>query len=306
MNPNQEIIREILEKRGITGAETQAEFLAETPKLAYAPTLLTNMDKGVDRLLQAIDAGKRIVIYGDYDADGVTSTVVLLKILRCLTDNITYYIPSRIAEGYGLHNESIDRIREEGGEFIVTVDCGSSSPNEIAYARSLGIDMVVTDHHNMKDEPVNELIINPRAPGDTYPFKGLAGVGVAYKLGLAVSRKREIPRRVISEVLEFVAIGTIADIMPLLDENRSFVKYGLKWINRGCRNPGLRRLIELSGLNCRNLTATNVSFGIAPRINAAGRVGDADLGVKLFLAEKPDEIENYCRTMIERNNLRKQ
>lgn len=115
MNPNQEIIREILEKRGITGAETQAEFLSETPKLAYAPTLLTNMDKGVDRLLQAIDAGKRIVIYGDYDADGVTSTVVLLKILRCLTDNITYYIPSRIAEGYGLHNESIDRIREEGG-----------------------------------------------------------------------------------------------------------------------------------------------------------------------------------------------
>lgn len=306
MNPNQEIIREILEKRGITGEETQTEFLAETPKLAYAPTLLTNMDKGVDRLLQAIDAGKRIVIYGDYDADGVTSTVVLLKILRCLTDNITYYIPSRIAEGYGLHNESIDRIREEGGEFIVTVDCGSSSPDEIAYARSLGIDMVVTDHHNMKDEPVNELIINPRAPGDTYPFKGLAGVGVAYKLGLAVSRKREIPRRVISEVLEFVAIGTIADIMPLLDENRSFVKYGLKWINRGCRNPGLRRLIELSGLDCRNLTATNVSFGIAPRINAAGRVGDADLGVKLFLAEKPDEIENYCRTMIERNNLRKQ
>lgn len=305
MNLNQEIIREILAKRGIESEEERKEYFAVRPQRTYDPYLLTNMEAGVDRILEAIDGGKRIVIYGDYDADGVTSTVVMLKVLRCLTDNVTYYIPSRLEEGYGLHNESIDRIREVGGEFIITVDCGSSSLAEIEYARSLGIDIVVTDHHNMKDDPVKELIINPKAPGDTYPFKGLAGVGVAYKLCLAISRKREIPRLVLSEVLEFVAIGTVADIMPLLDENRSFVKYGLMWMNRGCQNPGLRRLIELSGLDCRNLTSTNISFGIAPRINAAGRVSDADLGVKLFMAESPEEIEKYCNDMIERNNLRK-
>ncbi len=304
MNLNQEIIQEILQKRGITDEDTRREFFSVKPQLAYDPFLLHNMEAGVTKLLEAIDAGKRIVIYGDYDADGVTSTVVLLKILRCLTNNITYYIPSRIEEGYGLHNEAIDRIHQKGGEFIVTVDCGSSSPEEIAYAKSLGIDMLVTDHHNMNSVPEGVLIINPKSPEDEYPFSGLAGVGVAYKLGLAISRRRQIPRKIISEMLEFVAIGTIADIMPLVDENRSFVKYGLMWMNRGCCNPGLRRLIEMSRLDCRTLTSTNISFGIAPRINAAGRVGDAELGVKLFMAESAEEIDRYCRDMIERNKIR--
>lgn len=306
MNLNQEIVQEILAHRGIVTEADQQEFFAVKPQLTYDPFRLHNMEAGVDQVLKAIDEGKRIVIYGDYDADGVTSTVVLLKILRCLTDNLTYYIPSRLEEGYGLHIESIDRIHEAGGEFILTVDCGSSSPEEIRYAKSLGIDILVTDHHNMSSVPEDALIINPRSPEDEYPFSGLAGVGVAYKLGLAISRKRSIPRKVISDVLEFVAIGTIADIMPLLDENRSFVKYGLMWMNQGCRNPGLRRLIELSGMDPRNITATNVSFGIAPRINAAGRVGDADLGVKLFMAEIPEDIDRYCRALIDRNNLRKE
>ncbi len=305
MNLNQEIIQQILYQRGITSEDEQKEFFAVKPQRTYDPYLLHNMDVGVDKVLAAIDAGKRIVIYGDYDADGVTSTVVLMKILGCLTDNLTYYIPSRLEEGYGLHNDSIDRIHQDGGEFIITVDCGSSSPEEIRYAKSLGIDMVVTDHHNMSSIIDDAVIINPKSPEDEYPFSGMAGVGVAYKLGLAISRKREIPRKVISDVLEFVAIGTIADIMPLLDENRSFVKYGLMWMNQGCRNPGLRRLIELCRLDPRNITSTNISFVIAPRINAAGRVGDAELGVKLFLAEEPSEIEKYCTALIDRNNLRK-
>ena len=300
----QRIISDILNHRGITGAAERKEFLSPRPKTAYDPFLLTNMREGVDRLLAAIDAGRRIVIYGDYDADGVTSTTVLLKTLGCLTDNLTYYIPSRLNEGYGLHMESIDRIREAGGEFIVTVDCGSTSPDEIQYAKRLGIDMVVTDHHNTGPDSVPG-IINPKAPGDTYPFKGLAGVGVAYKLALAVSRVRPIPRQALADALEFVTIGTIADIMPLLDENRSFVKYGLMRINSGCRNPGLRRLIELTGMDCRTMKAVDISFGIAPRINAAGRVGDASLGVRLFMAEDPEEIEKYSRELIENNALRK-
>lgn len=299
------LLIEILKARGIEGDAAIQEYTSPKPQLAYDPFLLTGMKEGVDHLLEAIDAGKRIVIYGDYDADGVTSTAVLMKTLRYLTDNLTYYIPSRIDEGYGLHKEAIDRIHQDGGEFIVTVDCGSVSYEETRYAHSLGIGTVVTDHHNVAGQIAEGIVINPKAEGDTYPFKGLAGVGVAYKLALALSRVREIPRSVIADVLELVTIGTIADIMPLVDENRTIVKYGLMRINSGCRNKGLRRLIELVGLDCRTLKASNISFGIAPRINAAGRVGDASLGVKLFLSEDDAEIEKYCRELIESNNMRR-
>lgn len=299
------LLLEILKARGIEGDDAIREYTSQRPQLAYDPFLLKGMKEGVDLLLAAIDAGKRIVIYGDYDADGVTSTAVLMKTLSCLTDNLTYYIPSRIDEGYGLHKEAIDRIHQDGGEFIVTVDCGSVSYEETVYAHSLGIGTVVTDHHNVASQIAEGVVINPKAEGDTYPFKGLAGVGVAYKLALAVSRVREIPRGVIADVLELVTIGTIADIMPLVDENRTIVKYGLMRINAGCKNKGLRRLIELVGLDCRTLKASNISFGIAPRINAAGRIGDAALGVKLFLAEDDGEIERLCRQLIESNNKRR-
>ncbi len=300
-----ELLLQILNQRGVTGDEAVREFLSPKPQLVYDPFLLTNMREGVTALLQAIDEGKRIVIYGDYDADGVTSTALLMKVLGCLTDNLTYYIPSRIDEGYGLHKDAIERIYQEGGEFIVTVDCGSASAEETRYAHSLGIGTVVTDHHIISSEIAEGIVINPKAPGDTYPFKGLAGVGVAYKLALAISRVREIPRSLIADVLELVTIGTIADIMPMVDENRTIVKYGLMRINRGCRNPGLRRLIELSGLHCESLKASNISFGIAPRINAAGRVGDASLGVRLFLATDPEEIERCCSALIEANARRR-
>lgn len=301
----QELLLEILRARGIEGDENVKEFTSPKPQLVYDPFLLSNMREGVDCLLDAIDAGKRIVIYGDYDADGVTSTTVLMKTIGCLTDNLTYYIPSRIDEGYGLHKEAIDKIAEDGGEFIVTVDCGSVSYEETKYAHSLGIGTVVTDHHNVAGQIAEGIVINPKADGDTYPFKGLAGVGVAYKLALAISRVRPIPRSVIADVLELVTIGTIADIMPLVDENRTIVKYGLMRINGGCKNKGLRRLIELVGLDATTVKASNISFGIAPRINAAGRVGDASLGVKLFLAEDDMEIERYCKELIESNNTRR-
>ena len=299
-----ETILNIIESRGI-GKDMIGEFFSPRPRLAYDPFLLANMREGVDLLLDAVDSGKRIVIYGDYDVDGITSTSLMMKVIGSLTDNVTYYIPSRLDEGYGLHKEAIDRIHDDGGEFIITVDCGSVSREETEYAHSLGIQTLVTDHHNISDVRASGLIINPRLEEDGYPFKGLAGVGVAYKVALAVSRVRPVPKAIMAEILELVTIGTIADIMPMLDENRTIVKCGLRSIHLGCRNKGLRRLIDLSGLDYRTLGASDISFGIAPKINASGRLGDASLGVKLFLAESDEEIDRCCRSLIEANQERR-
>lgn len=298
------IILGIIESRGI-GEEMLDEFFSPKPRLAYDPFLLANMREGVDSLLEAVDENRRIVIYGDYDVDGITSTALLMKVIGSLTDNVTYYIPSRLDEGYGLHRESIDRIREDGGEFIVTVDCGSSSAEETAYAHSLGIGTLVTDHHNMSGQRAEGLIINPRLAEDEYPFKGLAGVGVAYKLALAIARERNVPRPLMAEMLELATVGTIADIMPLTDENRTLVKCGLRSIHLGCRNRGLRELIDRSALDYRTLKAGDISFGIAPKINASGRLGNASLGVRLLLSDDEQEIRECCSELIEANKERR-
>ena len=299
-----DIILDIIRSRGIR-EEEEDEFFSPRPRLAYDPFLLANMREGVDLLLGAIDNDRKIVIYGDYDVDGITSTSLMMKVIGSLTDNVDFYIPSRLEEGYGLHRESIDRIHEAGGEFIVTVDCGAVSREETAYAHSLGIETLVTDHHNISEVRAEGLIINPRLPEDSYPFSGLAGVGVAYKVALAVARERPVPRSVMAEVLELVTVGTIADIMPMLGENRTIVKCGLRSMHLGCRSKGLRRLIDLSGLDYRTLRASDISFGIAPKINASGRLGDASLGVRLFLAQDDNEIEEYCRGLIDANHERR-
>lgn len=297
-------VLEILRARGIPESEL-GEFLSQRPKLAYDPFLLANMREGVDLLLDACDSGKKIVIYGDYDVDGITATSLLMKVLRCLTDNVTYYIPSRIDEGYGLHRDAIDRIKADGGQLIVTVDCGSVSKEETAYAHSLGIETLVTDHHNMSEVRAEGLVINPRLPEDEYPFKGLAGVGVAYKLALAIARTREVPSSVMAEILELATVGTIADIMPMLGENRTLVKCGLRSMHLGCRNKGLRELIDRSSLDYRNIKAGDISFGIAPKINASGRMGDATIGVRLLLSEESDEIRECCEALLSANQERR-
>ena len=300
------VLNELLRIRGIEGEEELTEFLSPSPKLAYDPFLLANMHAGVDLLLDAIYSGSKIVIYGDYDCDGVTSTALLMKVISALTDNVTYYIPSRIDEGYGLNKAAIDYIYQQEGEVIVTVDCGAVSAEEVAYANSLGIETIVTDHHTIKDVVAPGIVINPKAPNDMYPFKGLAGVGVAYKLALALSRNCEIPRSLITEVLELVAVGTIGDVMPLMDENRSLVKYGLRLMRLGFKNKGLKRLAELSGVDYSNITSTNVAFSLVPRINAAGRLGDASLGVRVLLSDDDDEIESLCTKLMETNTKRRE
>lgn len=297
-------VLEIIKSRGIDERDLE-EFLSDRPQLAYDPFLLTNMKEGVDLLLSAVDEGKHIFIYGDYDVDGITATSLLVKVLRCLTDNVSYYIPSRIDEGYGLHRDAIDRIKAEGGELIVTVDCGSVSKEETAYAHSLGIETLVTDHHNISDVRAEGVVINPKLSEDEYPFKGLAGVGIAYKLALAVAREREVPKPVMAEIIELATVGTIADIMPMLDENRTLVKCGLRSIHLGCRNKGLRELIDRSSLDYRNIKASDISYGIAPKINASGRMGDATIGVRLLISEDDKEIRECCEALLDANKERR-
>lgn len=300
------IVSKILHERGIFGDDAVTEFFSPKPQLAYDPFLLVNMEAGVDLLISAIDKGSKIAVYGDYDVDGVTSTALLIKTFGYLTDNLTYYIPDRQSEGYGLNCNAIDKLYAQGVNLIVTVDCGAVSRDETIYAHTLGIDTIVTDHHNIADIMAEGIVINPRMPGNTYPFKYLAGVGVAYKFALAVAKKCGIPRHILTEVLEMAAVGTVADMMPLVDENRTIVKYGLRLINAGCINRGLKRLIERAGMKPEDLRSHNISFGIAPLINAAGRIDDAAVGVKLLLSDDPCTIEACCDNLIEANKKRRE
>lgn len=299
------IIKEILEKRGIYESDYE-EYFNHRPRLTYDPFLLANMREGVDLLLEAVDNHNKIFIYGDYDVDGVTATSILYKVLKSLNADVNYYIPSRLDEGYGLSVAAIDKIKSFGAEFIVTVDCGSVSYDEVKYANSLGIKTLVTDHHSISSVIAPGLVINPNLPYDEYPFKGLSGAGVAYKLALAIAKIREVSSSVMTEIIELAALGTIADIMPLVSENRTLVKVGFRMMRLGCKNPGLRALVDLGEIDYKNISVQDISFGIAPRINACGRIGDASLAVELFLATDPARIQEIAKEMTALNERRRE
>ena len=231
------IIKRLLQNRGIVSEEDIREFLSDKPQKTYDPFLLPNMEAGVDLILSAVKENLNICVYGDYDADGITSTVLMMSILEHLTDRsrLSYYIPSRFEEGYGLNQEAIKAISEAGADMIITVDCGSVSFDEVEYAKELGLKILVTDHHNITDVMADCILINPKHPDSSYPFKELSGCGVAFKVAQALQKKSGMPKSVLTEVLDLVAIGTVGDIMPLLDENRTMTKFGLKVINYGKR-----------------------------------------------------------------------
>lgn len=298
-------ILEIMKNRGITGPEEIREYISRKPQTAYDPFLMKGMDEAVSRIFQAVDNKEKIVVYGDYDTDGVTSTALLMKAIGTYTSNLSYYIPSRLDEGYGLHKESISRIKEEGADLLVSVDCGATAAEEVEFAHSISLDTVITDHHNVGEKKAPGIVVDPRDKDSGYPFTGLAGVGVAYKLALALSAERPLPPGMKLSLLELVAIGTIGDIMPLTDENRTIVKYGLNVINSGRGCLGIMRLIEMAGLDYKTITATGLAFGIIPRINSAGRLGDASVSVKMLLSENEDSAEVYCSRLMELNDRRR-
>lgn len=299
------IILEILHDRGYNSEAEIQEFLSTRPKKTYDPFLLLNMAEGVDLVLSAIENDERICIYGDYDADGVTATSILLEFLSNLTSNLSYYIPSRFDEGYGLNKAAMEKISKAGVNLVITVDCGSVSKEEVQYGKELGLKILVTDHHRTDNDRIPKCpVINPNQPACEYPFKGLAGCGVAFKLAQAVARTVGLQSQTYNNTLDLVAIGTVADVMPLVDENRTLVKYGLMRLNSANRNP-LKKLVEEIGLKVGEVTSFNIAFGIAPHINSAGRIKAARLGVKLFRSTSDDEITDIVEAIKDCNKQRK-
>jgi len=304
-----EIIKKILEVRGIVSEEDIREFLSYKPKLTHDPMLMHGMAVGVEFLHRALTGGKRICIYGDYDVDGVLGVAILVLFLReavriLKTDSeITYYIPSRIEEGYGLNEGAIRAVKEGGVDVIVTVDCGSVSASEAAYASGIGLEMLITDHHDPDPEKVPECVfINPKLGG--YPFERLSGAGVAFKLCSAYLTRLGEERVYLNNMIDLACVATIADVMPLVDENRTIVKYGLSKLRRGSR-PAFDALLSVSGIRSQTLTARDVAFAIAPRLNALGRLGDAAEAVEFFLTEDRNRIQEIAERMDRYNDERR-
>ena len=262
-------IARVLIGRGFEGYASAQQFLDAAGPPLRDPFALKNMDAAVARLRRAIDEREPLVVYGDYDADGVTATALMVSALRQLGGAAEHYIPNRFEEGYGLNSAAIEKLHAQGTALIVTVDCGIRSVNEVSQARRLGMDVILTDHHHPGPElPPANAIINPNQPDDDYPFGGLSGAGLAYKLVGALSSGTA--GSLAELYLDLVALGTVADVSPLIDENRTLVALGLDHLRRQPR-PGLDALVELAGLTKSSLMATNIAFGLAPRINAAGR-----------------------------------
>jgi len=298
------IIRQILSARGIQSEKDVAEFLALKPQETYDPFLLKDMEAATELVIDTIKHNRRICIYGDYDADGITAICLMLEFLSHLSGNVTYYIPSRVDEGYGLNREALDLIKRDGVDLIITVDCGSTSFEEVNYAKDLGMAVIVTDHHTLACQPPDCLIVNPKQAGCAYPFKDLCGCGVAFKMAQALQRKTGVDKVLLNQLLDIVAIATIGDIVPLISENRTLVKHGLEVINQGKRE-GILRLAEAAGIKSKPLKSYQVAYIIVPHLNAAGRMAEACAGVRLFTAKGHKAIQEAAQTLAANNCERK-
>lgn len=307
---------QLLVNRGCITPSDAKTFLAKEEEQLHDPFLMLDMDNAAYRIIEGIENGDRIVIYGDYDVDGVTSVSSLYLYLKSKGADVSYYIPCRIGEGYGVSEAAVKKLHEDGCDLIITVDTGITAVNETALAHELGIDIVVTDHHECHGElPLAEAVVNPRRPDCIYPFKELAGVGVVFKLMCAIESVMnpedemiDCVRRISMEYGDLVAIGTIADVMPINDENRLIVSYGLSLIENSAR-PGLVELIESTRSDSkyqtkRKITTSFIGYTIAPRINAAGRISEASIAVKLFLAEDCETAAPIAKQLCEINRER--
>lgn len=290
-----EIIARVLLNRGIYEAEEIDKFLHPKLENLHDPFLLNDMEIAVDKIIECMNKKEKITIYGDYDVDGITSIATLSKFLTELGVENDYYLPNRLDEGYGLNNNALDKIAKGGTKLLITVDCGISAYEEIEYAKKLGLEVIVTDHHECPEKiPEALAVIDPKREDSTYPFSSLAGVGVTFKLIHAISIKLSLDRKRYLKYLDIVCLGTVADIVPLVDENRIIVSFGLMLV-RETRNIGLRALIEITGYTAIDSTA--ISFGIAPRINACGRMGEAEIALKLLLTASPEEAKEIANKL---------
>lgn len=293
-----EFLSKLIVSKGFLDTKDAEEFVNGSSLQLYDPFLMPDMDKAVKRINEAISAKEKILIYGDYDVDGVTSVSLLLLYLKNRGITADYYIPERVNEGYGLNNVAIDKFHNDGITLIITVDSGITAGEEVNYAKSLGIDVVITDHHECREElPEAVAVVNPHRADSNYPFQELAGVGVVFKLVCALEGNKDI-NKLCKKYCDIVALGTVADVMPIIGENRIIVKLGLEMLQK-TSNVGLKALIlasfsEKKSNKNRKLTSSSISFGLAPRINAAGRIGDVNKAVKLLITENPQEAENIA------------
>ena len=293
----------VLSARGCLTPEDASRLLRQDEGMLHDPFLLRDMEPGVERIRLALRRGEHICIFGDYDVDGITSTCLLTAFLRSLGGSVTPYVPNRLTEGYSLNPEALEQLHKAGVSLIVTVDCGITNMEETLYARSLGMDVIITDHHECKQTlPDAVAVINPHRPDCTYPFPPLAGVGVALKLALALTAPEQ-REQVLLEYSDFAAVGTIADVMELRGENRAIVSMGLSRLNRSPR-PGFAALLREIGWDRKSVNASAVSFSLAPRINAAGRMGSPGLAVELLLTQEPAEAGLFARQLCALNRDR--
>lgn len=303
------LVARVLVARGIVDAGAAERFLNPSLGQINDPFLLKGMGEAVDRVGRALAAKESIYIYGDYDVDGLTSTTVLHQTLRELGARVDYYIPHRLNEGYGLNGEAVEELAGRGAQLIVTVDCGIGAVAEAARARELGVDMIVTDHHEPAETlPAACAVINPRQPGCDYPDKSLAGVGVAFKFAHALLKAHhpdgERAKELLKSMLDLVALGTVADVVPLVGENRALVTAGLELLRRGER-IGIKRLCERASLKQALLDATHIGFGLGPRLNAAGRTEHANFGAELLMTDDSAEAGRLAEQLETFNNNRR-
>ena len=299
------LIAMLLDIRGITQENAIIDFLSNET-LTASPFEIKDMDKAVERIQGAIEAGERICVYGDFDADGVTSTALLYSYLSDIGADAMYYIPSRETEGYGMHRESIDRLYERGVKLIITVDNGVAAVDEVAYAKTLGIDTVITDHHAIPETlPDAVAVVDLHRPDCNSSFKELAGVGVAFKLVQAIEGEYADVDGLLENYSDLAAIGTVGDIVTLRGENRVLVKNGLRHINNGDR-LGIAALIEDAGLSGKSISAGNLSFTLVPRINAGGRLGLSKKSVTMLLTDDEEYAADIAAELSSDNTERQQ
>ena len=310
------IVCQILINRGLESQEAIRDFLKPDLKMIHNPFLLKDMKPAVERLTRALKEGEKIMIFGDYDVDGLTASALLYDYLVSQGGRVHVRLPNRIKEGYGLTQKAVHEAHREGITLTVTVDCGSSDHEAAEYARSLGIDLIITDHHHPPDVlPPAFAVINPKQAACPYPFKDLAGVGVALKMvqaltlfqygrQMGLNQKGYWPAD-LNAYLDLVCLGTIADIMPLTGENRVFVKFGLEALDHTQR-PGLVALKEVAGIKTKRMTTGLVGFALAPRINATGRIKGPEEGLKLLLTQSPEEGAYLAGFLDHQNQKRRQ
>ena len=290
----------VLASRGLTDPKQAKSYLDCNAQLCD-PFLMTDMDLAAGRVGLAIDRGEKIAVFGDYDVDGITSTCMLTDFLRRQGADVRSYIPSRLEEGYGLNPIAIHQLREEGVKLIISVDCGITAIAEAELCRSLGMELVITDHHECKDRlPAAVAVVDPHRPDCSYPHRNLSGVGVAFKLASALCGDQEA---VLRDYADMVCLGTVADVMLLQGENRVFVSRGLESL-RHTKRPGIAALMRESGCVPEQVSASTIGYNLAPRINAAGRMGQIDLALDLFLTQDEEEAAELARKLCDLNRQR--